>query len=290
PELSIQGVSFVTPVRKKLTILTFRDRIVALPTPDTSIGDAIVNMSFNDDIEMIANLTCAPPPAKPSIVVLPTSDDHARPNAMVFISPVNQADTDALLDVFNRAGVRRFDDSSIFAVPAYRGTQDGFLFFSSTGIIFGFKKPIWFVSRLQLEEIAYSDITRLTFNLTISTSASPKPVEFSLIDQKYYPQIDNYVRQWRVADASLAAERAAAPPSANSVPTGDLERARREFEGMDSDDEDDSTFSNGDGVNGDNEDGASGDDTDDDSDDDNFEPPELDDGGSPSPNEDSDAG
>lgn len=110
--------------------------------------------------------------------------------------------------------IPRLDKGNTFYVDAHRGTKDGYLFFTPAGILFGFKKPVWFVPLDLIESVSYSSITRVTFNLTIVVVAYisdedqfSEEVEFGMIDQEHYADIDEYVRKWRLNDQSMAEEK-----------------------------------------------------------------------------------
>ena len=51
-----------------------------------------------------------------------------------------------------------------YHVKAFRGSKDGFLFFLSTGIFFGFKKPLFFVGLEDIQSVSYTSVLQRTFN------------------------------------------------------------------------------------------------------------------------------
>lgn len=92
-----------------------------------------------------------------------------------------------------------------------RGT--GYLFFLSTGILFGFKKPLVFFSFDNIESVSYTSVLQRTFNLNITTRVDeeqePQEFEFSMIDQADFAGIDAYIKNHQLQDASLAEARRA---------------------------------------------------------------------------------
>ena len=100
-----------------------------------------------------------------------------------------------------------------YHVKAFRGSKDGYLFFTSKGIVFGFKKPLAFFPFDKIESISYTSVLQRTFNLVITTSETErfesKEVEFSMLDQADFAGIDEYIKRHGLNDASMAAERRA---------------------------------------------------------------------------------
>lgn len=100
---------------------------------------------------------------------------------------------------------------SCYHVKAHRGSKDGYLFFLSTGVFFGFKKPLMFLSLSDIDSISYTSVLQRTFNLNIAyrEGEEEKEVEFSMLDQADYSGIDTYVKRHGLNDASLAEGRRA---------------------------------------------------------------------------------
>ena len=143
-----------------------------------------------------------------------------------------------------------------YHVKAFRGSKDGFLFFLSTGIVWGFKKPLAFFAFDTINSISYTSVLQRTFNLNIATSTSSdemQEVEFSMIDQVDFAGIDAYIRRHELQDASMAEQRRAKKYNVNKVKgeevaeddeTGpsELEKAQKgveEAEGAQRDEDDD---------------------------------------------------
>ena len=150
-------------------------------------------------------------------------------------------------------------------VRAFRGSKDGFLFFLSTGIVWGFKKPLTFFAFDVVESISYTSILQRTFNLNISargngSSDEPQEFEFSMIDQANFAGVDAYIKQHQLQDASMAEQRRAKKLNINGVKgeksledyenePGELQKAALAAENAarndDDDEEDDENFDPG---------------------------------------------
>lgn len=151
-----------------------------------------------------------------------------------------------------------------FHVKAFRGSKDGFLFLLSTGIFWGFKKPLEFFAFDAIESLSYTSVLQRTFNLNIAirttSEASVQEYEFSMIDQADFAGIDEYVKRRGLQDASMAEQRRAKKLNVNGVKgkggkgaarevddaEGELEKAAREAQDLeDEEEEDDENFDPG---------------------------------------------
>ncbi|KAK8175916.1 negative regulator of DNA transposition [Phyllosticta citrichinensis] len=100
-------------------------------------------------------------------------------------------------------------------VKSFKGSKEGYLFFTSEGIIFGFKKPLMYFSFASIDSISYTSVLQRTFNLNItvynpaSADQKPQEIEFSMIDQADYSGIDSYIKKHGLNDASMAVQRRA---------------------------------------------------------------------------------
>ncbi|OTA22171.1 Histone chaperone [Hortaea werneckii EXF-2000] len=101
-------------------------------------------------------------------------------------------------------------------VKAHRGTKEGYLWFLSTGILFGFKKPIAFFPFTSIDSISYTS-TRP------QSHPKRKEIEFSMLDQQDFAGIDEYVKRHGLNDASMAAQRRAKMYNVNKEKKGDGE-------------------------------------------------------------------
>lgn len=92
-------------------------------------------------------------------------------------------------------------------VQAYKGSKDGAILvtnkneFNPSFLIFGFKKPILIFDLDEVDNISYSDITRVTFSLNVKFK-SGKTLEFSMIDQNYHNILDDFFKLQGVLDNS----------------------------------------------------------------------------------------
>ena len=149
-----------------------------------------------------------------------------------------------------------------FHIKAFRGSKDGYLFLLSTGIIWGFKKPLEYFSFDSIDSVSYTSVLQRTFNLNIairtSEDASIQEFEFSMIDQADFAGIDAYIKRHQLQDASMAEQRRAKKLNINGVKgaevaegtddqeEGELEKARREAEEIeDEEEEEDENFDPG---------------------------------------------
>jgi hypothetical protein len=148
-----------------------------------------------------------------------------------------------------------------YHVKAFRGSKEGYLFFLSTGILFGFKKPLLFFSFAAISSISYTSVLHRTFNLNIAVRVNEvggtmeEEFEFSMLDQADFAGIDGYVKRHSLNDASMAASRRAKKfdvntassqqQNSNAAADGEdeeeteLEKAQRELEDREDDEEED---------------------------------------------------
>lgn len=95
----------------------------------------------------------------------------------------------------------------IMETSNYLMSNLGYLFFTSVGIVYGFKKPLLFFDFASVNSVSYTAVLRNTFNLVIATPT--QEIEFGMIDQADYSGINEYVQKHGLQDASMAAERRA---------------------------------------------------------------------------------
>ncbi|KAF7597457.1 hypothetical protein BBP40_003704 [Aspergillus hancockii] len=145
-----------------------------------------------------------------------------------------------------------------YHVKAFRGSKEGYLFFLSTGILFGFKKPLVFFAFENVDSISYTSVLQRTFNLNIvarpTSSDETQELEFSMIDQADFAGIDTYIKKHGLQDASLAEARRAKRYNINGAKTeeentenaegaveeeSELQKAQRELEDQEDSDEED---------------------------------------------------
>jgi hypothetical protein len=93
----------------------------------------------------------------------------------------------------------------------------GYLFFTSVGILYGFKKPLAFFDFAAIDSISYTAVLRNTFNLVITTPS--QEIEFGMLDQADFAGINDYVQTHGLQDASMAADRRAKKLNVNPPAT-----------------------------------------------------------------------
>ncbi|CAI6338312.1 unnamed protein product [Periconia digitata] len=170
-----------------------------------------------------------------------------------------------------------------FHVKAHRGSKEGYLFFTSVGIFYGFKKPLAFFDFASVTSISYTAVLRNTFNMVISTQTGD--IEFGMLDQDDYTGINEYVQKHGLQDASMAAARRAKklnvnPPANKGADDtaepdegglSELQKAEQELQDMEDEDEEDyepGQEEESDGSGDDSEEDSEGEDYDEDEDDD----------------------
>jgi hypothetical protein len=133
----------------------------------------------------------------------------------------------------------------------------GYLFFTSVGILYGFKKPLAYFDFASINSIAFAAVLRNTFNLVITTQT--QEIEFGMLDQADYAGINEYIQTHGLQDASLAAARRAKKLNVNKTKgkengtdgataaaadddeeeEGELQKAERELQDQEDDEEED---------------------------------------------------
>lgn len=76
------------------------------------------------------------------------------------------------------------------------GSKEGYLYFLSNGIFFGFKKPLIFIPFEKLESFEVENITTRTFDIRVTFDGVTKV--FSMIDQCEFQPIMNYAKKYRL--------------------------------------------------------------------------------------------
>jgi len=127
-----------------------------------------------------------------------------------------------LLKQLSALGMNTVDGTTddVFFVQTYNVTKEGYLYFLKDHIIFGFKKPILIFKTTDIEAVTYTSITRLTFNVSLNVRRKVEQMEngesiqktvtdkyeFSMIDQKEFDKINQYVQSQKFEDKSMADE------------------------------------------------------------------------------------
>ncbi|SCU94166.1 LADA_0G06964g1_1 [Lachancea dasiensis] len=234
----LKDVSVLTPFRKKLNLVFSISPTTGRPTLSLS-KDMAPQLTLTELGRSIKFATFLPFPEKTNVIYLfisysgPGQDPSVREVLLLTLNKdatLLQLKNSGLLasglDDFAHCveyirkqailvGFRISDPFSAanagprpFYVEAHRGTKEGTLYFLPDHVIFGFKKPILMFSSQEIESITYSSITRLTFNVTLTTKDGEK-FEFSMIDQNEYTLIDDYVKRKQVIDNSMSEENKA---------------------------------------------------------------------------------
>ncbi|KAF2642387.1 Rtt106-domain-containing protein [Massarina eburnea CBS 473.64] len=139
-----------------------------------------------------------------------------------------------------------------YHVKAHRGSKEGYLFFTSVGILYGFKKPLAFFDFASINAVSYTAVLRNTFNMVITTQTGE--IEFGMLDQDDYAGINEYVQKHGLQDASMAAARRAKKLNVNPPAEGEngtngaaaagdglseLQKAEAELQDMEDEEEED---------------------------------------------------
>ncbi|KAL2810584.1 histone chaperone rtt106 [Aspergillus granulosus] len=216
------------------------------PTPETivwTVNDGPPKAAFSDFGQQIGN---GDGETAETLVRRVLNDNLSqvqvvRPDAQEFVSAMPEP---------HRKGEKAYH------VKAFRGSKEGYLFFLSTGIFFGFKKPLLFFGFETIESISYTSVLQRTFNLNVTARAigsdETQEFEFSMIDQADYSGIDSYIKTHGLQDASLAEARRAKQYNINGVKTeentdgdapdageSELQKAQRELEDQEDEEEED---------------------------------------------------
>lgn len=247
-------------------------QVVCLPVPEKSQaqynfcvfptnGDGITDASDGSTTPEQLLWTVPNATPKPSICSQDISVEEGETYRSVIIKQLNdrlsrhkghviEPDTDEF--VSGTAQQYRKGEKAVH-VKAFRGSKDGFLFFLSAGVVWGFKKPLIFFSFDSIDSVSYTSVLQRTFNLNISargsaTNSQPQEYEFSMIDQGEFAGIDDYIKRHQLQDASMAEQRRAKRLNVNGVKSGDggededdgpgeLQKAAQEVGDMEDDDE-----------------------------------------------------
>lgn len=238
PVLIINELSFVTPIRKKLTLhiseasisavaptdntkievevpLTDIRSIVLLPVPDKAarLSNFCIFRKSSDETIVFTVPDTAPKGVSGS--ALPTGETQSsfrslisqvfeKVTGLVVVEPETQDFVSALPQPHRK-------QEPAVHITAHRGSKEGYLFFLSIGLIYGFKRPLLFVPLEDITSVTYNDILQRTFNLTVSSEMGEKAEEheFSMIDTVEHDRVDKYIRKYKLNDQSLAESRKA---------------------------------------------------------------------------------
>ncbi|KAI9676785.1 MAG: hypothetical protein M1829_002880 [Trizodia sp. TS-e1964] len=133
----------------------------------------------------------------------------------------------------------------IYSVPCHKGSKEGLLYFLSTGILWGFRKPLLFFSFNSISTVAFTAILSRTLNLAITThitadeTASPtsETHEFAMLDIAEHEPVARYLALYHLSDASMAASRRHADAGPNARSGRHYDAVRDETVGYDEEEE-----------------------------------------------------
>ncbi|RLV89483.1 Histone chaperone [Spathaspora sp. JA1] len=98
---------------------------------------------------------------------------------------------------------------SLIMVECHRGAKEGILLVNPSYLIFGFKKPILIYQLSQIKQVSYTSITRVTFSvvfIVINDRNEERTLEFSMIDQRFFQIIDDFIKLNNIKDDSYNEE------------------------------------------------------------------------------------
>jgi hypothetical protein len=264
--LTIRDLSFQTPLRKKLNLIFTQNDLQAHSPAKQELSIPL------NQIRHVISVTAPDKTAKTwNFVVM--YGDNTELEAWVFGVPDTVAKTATggdtfpldttlsykalLISAFKKlSGVVVAEPSSsefespialpgrpketAFHAVAHRGAKEGYLYFLSTGILYGFKKPVSFFPLATIREVTFASILQRTFNLVVSTEDNVDGEEFGMIDQMLFNGIQGYTVKHGIQDASLSEQRKAKKlgKKEENEDSGELERAVKEYEAEHDEDDD----------------------------------------------------
>ncbi|KAL9049018.1 MAG: hypothetical protein Q9162_007431 [Coniocarpon cinnabarinum] len=123
-----------------------------------------------------------------------------EPNPNEFVSSIVQA--------------HRKNEKS-WCTKAWVGSKEGWLYPLGRGLLFGFKKPVIWIPLERVESVSYTNVLQRTFNMAVRVVVGTKEdekdeeMEFCMIDQGDFANVDEWVKKRSLNDASLSRERRA---------------------------------------------------------------------------------
>ncbi|RMZ85090.1 hypothetical protein DV738_g106, partial [Chaetothyriales sp. CBS 135597] len=203
-------------------------RVLCLPVPEKP--QRLFNYCFIPKPNAVAAVPAAEsivftlpaPPLKnatvaaewPSHIPRPGGGENPLEEILATISSIqgiglDKPDANLFVSVF--PDVQRKNEKA-YHVKAHVGTKDGYLFFLSTGIFFGFKKPIKFIPLDIIESTSFVRPVSRTFGLAITYSEDGKEseeIEFDQIDNTEHGGINEYIQKHGIQDGSFSESRKA---------------------------------------------------------------------------------
>lgn len=266
--LTVRDLSFQTPLRKKLNLIFTSTEIQAHSAAKQELSIPL------SQIRHVISVAAPDKTAKTWNFVVMYGENEAL-DAWVFGVPETVAKTavgshefefdnelsykSVLIDAFKQiSGIVVAEPSATeFTSPiplpgrpkeaayhavSHRGAKEGYLYFLSTGILYGFKKPVQFFPIDTIREVTFTNILQRTFNLVVSTEDNVEGEEFEMIDQALFPGVQGYTVKHKIQDASLSEERKAkrvGKENRNEEESGELEKAVKEYDAEYSDEDED---------------------------------------------------
>jgi hypothetical protein len=256
--LTIRDLSFQTPLRKKLTLVCTQTDLqahsptkaelsvpiaqirhvicVAAPDKAAKTWNFVIIYSENDDNEALA-FGVPDTVAKTAVGSLSFNFDSGESYKSILISAFQQSKIDVVEpsaeEFASPIPLPGRPKEAAYHAVSHRGAKEGFLYFLATGILYGFKKPIWFFPLNTIREVTFTNILQRTFNLVVSTEEDVEGEEFGMIDQALFAGIQGYAEKHGIQDASLSEERKARRAGRQpqeDTEGGELERAVKEYD------------------------------------------------------------
>ena len=262
--LTIRDLSFQTPLRKKLNVIFTQNELQA---------HSPAKQELSIPLSKVQHVICVAAPDKTAKTWNFVVIDNESVDAWVFGVPDTPAKTAVadkslgldtsqsykalLIEAFKRfckvtvAEPSRSEFASPIPLPgrpketayhaiAHRGAKEGYLYFLSTGILYGFKKPIMFFPLSSIREVTFTNVLQRTFNLVVSTEENVEGEEFAMIDQVMFAGIQAYTEKHRIQDASMSEQwKAKKVGKQDAEESGQLDKAFREYEAEHDDDDED---------------------------------------------------
>ncbi|CAN6672446.1 histone chaperone Rtt106p [Trichomonascus vanleenenianus] len=220
----LNGISTVAPERRKFSWVLSRSSIAMAKDPATAEADHSFAAS---DITLCLCLQVPDRPRPQFNLIIYTRSSGADPAVQATLGDASAAsfaahaaalgaNKDLPLYEYVVEYLREqmglsveFSKGPTFA--AYRGSKEGHLFLLQDHLFFGFKKPVLLVSLDDIESVSYSSITRLTFNMTVKLTPAKggTEYEFSMIDHAEYDEINTYILENQLSNASMSEARRA---------------------------------------------------------------------------------
>ncbi|KAI9263229.1 hypothetical protein BDA99DRAFT_571939 [Phascolomyces articulosus] len=289
----MNDISFQLPARKKFNLVLTSSRQLLLVNTKTEETD------YTFDLNTIQQTCCVPSPAPTKggytfILFFKIAMDpivfSIQPKGDLLIQrPLSSSSTTTITDdkekmiiqlltelsglqvqlsskqvylstVISATTGKRPDEDRFYA-NVYLKNKEGCLYFLPHGILFGFKKPVYYFPLNVLASTFYSGITQHTFNLTLVLRKGKGPLgslfnnkeeedggatlEFSMIEQSEFGGIDEYIKKMGINDKSMSEENMAPETKARKNAAaqqqeeqeGERDQARGDHHDEDEDDE-----------------------------------------------------